>query len=211
CEHVGAARRRPARARVERTARGGVPRAAAGRRRRRGGRFRAACRRRRAVSVPAWTAADEGYLRAYEWSNALAGGAALPSEAPPIQLGPGEIAHARVAVSISGFFGEDKPYRRGFLLVGGPVGLAVTGAASHARNPAKKAEARRAAVPTWHRLGNADVVATNQRLIGSGNGETGSFWYAEMSPMQLAPGMGVPVVEFQSKSQPPLRLESPWS
>ena len=164
------------------------------------------------MSAAQWTASDEGFLRAYEWVGALGRGSALPTEAPPVQLGPGEVAHARFAVSVSGFFGEDKQYRRGFLLVGGPVGLAVTGAASIARNQMKKAEAERAAVPSWHRLGNADFVVTNQRLIGSGNGQTGSFWYAELSPLQLVPGAGgVPAVEFQPKSQPVLRLESPWS
>jgi hypothetical protein len=164
------------------------------------------------VNAAAWTASDEGYLRAYEWAGALAGGSALPTEAAPVQLGPGEVAHGRFAVSVSGFFGEDKQYRSGFLLVGGPVGLAVTGAASIARNKAKKAEAERAAVPTWHRLGNADVAVTNQRLIGSGKGQTSSFWYAEMSPLQLVPGAGgVPAVEFQSSNAPVLRLESPWS
>jgi len=164
------------------------------------------------VSAAQWTQADEGFLRAYEWSGALAGGSALPVEAAPVQLGPGEVAHARFGVSVSGFFGEDKPYRPGFLLVGGPVGLAVTGAASLARNAAKKAEAQRAAVPRWHRLGNADVVVTNQRLVASGNGQTGSFWYAEMTPVELAPGGGgAPAVQFQARQQPVLRLESPWS
>ena len=162
------------------------------------------------MNAAAWTASDEGYLRAYEWAGALAGGSALPAEAAPVQLGPGEVAHGRFAVSVSGFFGEDKQYRSGFLLVGGPVGLAVTGAASYARNKAKKAEAERAAVPTWHRLGNADVAVTNQRLIGSGKGQTSSFWYAEMSPLQLIAG-AVPAVEFQPGNAPVLRLQSPWS
>src|SRR5262249_34411044 len=49
----------------------------------------------RGVSVAAWTAYDEGYLRAYQWAGALGGGAALPQEAVTVQLGPGEIAHAR--------------------------------------------------------------------------------------------------------------------
>ena len=164
------------------------------------------------MSAAQWTQSDEGYLRAYEWSGALAGGSALPTETPPVQLGPGEVAHGRFAVSVSGFYGEDKQYRRGFLLVGGPVGLAVTGAASYARNQAKKREAERAAVPTWHRLGNAEFVVTNQRLIGSGSGQTTSFWYAEMSPLQLVPGAGgVPAVEFQPNNAPVLHLESPWS
>jgi len=165
------------------------------------------------VNVAAWTASDEGFLRAYQWAGALAGGAALPQEVAPIQLGPGEVAHARFAgMGVAGFFGEDKPYRPGFLLVGGPVGLAVTGAASLARNAAKKTEAQRAAVPRWHRLGTADVTVTNQRLVGSANAQTGSFWYAEMSPMQMAPGAGgLPAVEFQQARQPTLRLESPWA
>ena len=165
------------------------------------------------MNVAAWTASDEGYLRAHQWAGALAGGAALPQEAAPVQLGPGEVAHAHFAgMGVVGFFGEDKPYRPGFLLVGGPVGLAVTGGASLARNAAKKADARRAAVPRWHRLGMADITVTSQRLIASANAQTGSFWYVEMSPMQMAPGSaGVPAVQFQQARQPMLRLESPWA
>jgi hypothetical protein len=163
------------------------------------------------VSVPPWTAYDEGYLRAYQWAGALAGGAQLPQEASPVRLGPGEVAHARFApVGASGYFGEDKPYRSGFILVGGPVGLALTGAASIARNAAKKREAQRAAVPRWHQLGSADVVVTNQRLLATIKGQTGSLWYAETGPLQLAAGAGgAPVVQFQPSGQPPLRLESP--
>jgi hypothetical protein len=167
------------------------------------------------VNAAAWTASDEGFLRAYQWAGALAGGSPLPQEAAPIQLGPGEIAHARFAgMGVAGFFGEDKPYRPGFLLVGGPVGLAVTGAASLARNASKKAEAQRAAVPRWHRLGTADVTVTNQRLVASANAQTGagSFWYAELGPVQIAPGpAGIPAVQFQPSGQPMLQLESPWA
>lgn len=128
-------------------------------------------------------------------------------------LGPGEIAHAHFApVGVSGYFGEDRPYRPGFLLVGGPVGLALTGAASLARNAAKKAEARRAAIPRWHGLGAADVTVTSQRLALSGNGQTESFWYAETGPLQLAAGPGgAPSVQFQPAGAPMLRIESPWA
>ncbi len=166
-----------------------------------------------AVSAAPWTVYDDGYLRAYEWSGALAGGASLPVEASPTQLGPGEVAHARFApVGVAGYFGEDKEYRRSFFLVGGPVGLALTGAASLAHNASKKAEAQRAAVPRWHRLGTADIVVTNQRLVATGNGQTGSFWYAEAGPLQLAAGAGgVPAVQFQPAGQPLLRLESAWA
>jgi len=165
------------------------------------------------MSVMRWTASDEGYLRAYRWAGALAGGAALPREAAAIQLGPGELAHARfAAVQVAGYFGEGKEYRPGFLLVGGPVGLALTGAASLARNAVKKKEAQRAAVPQWHRLGPADIVVTSQRLVASGSGQSGSFWYAELSPLQLTVGAGgVPAVQLQPGGQPILSLESPWA
>jgi len=165
------------------------------------------------VSTQAWTAFDEGYLRAYEWAGALAGGAAMPQEASPVQLGPGEVAHARFApVGISGFFGEDAQYRKSFFLVGGPLGLALTGAASLAHNASKKAEAQRKAQPRWHVLGSADVVVTSQRLVATGNGQTGSFWYAETGPLQLAAGQGgAPAVQFQPSDQPLLRLESSFA
>ena len=165
------------------------------------------------MSAGTWTAYDEGYLRAHEWSTALAGGAALPQEAAATQLGPGEVAHARFApVGVAGYFGENKPYRSSFFLVGGPVGLAVTGAASLANNASKKRDAQRAATPHWHLLGSADVTVTSQRLVALGNGQTGSFWYAETSPLQMTVGTnGVPAVQFQSAGQPVLRLESQWA
>ena len=165
------------------------------------------------MSVAPWTAYDEGYLRAYEGAGALAGGATLPQEASPTQLGPGEVAHARFApMGLAGYFGENKEYNRSFFLIGGPVGLAVTGAASMARNASKKAEAERAAIPRWHQLGTADVVVTSQRLAVTANGQTASFWYAETGPVQLAAGTaGIPAVQFQPGGQPVLRLESAFA
>ena len=123
------------------------------------------------------------------------------------------MAHARLApMSLSGLFGENRQYRRSFLLVGGPVGLALTGAASMAHNASKKAEAQRAAVPRWHPLGGADVVATNQRLVVMSSAKLESFPYAETGPLQLLVGPGgVPAVQFQPSGMPLLRLESPWT
>jgi len=137
----------------------------------------------------------------------------MPQEAATVQLGPGEIAHAHIApVGVFGYFGENKEYRSSFFLIGGPVGLALTGAASMARNASKKAEARRAAVPHWHALGQADVVVTSQRLAVSGAGQSGSIWYAETGPLQLSVGTGgAPAVQFQPAGHPPLRLESAWA
>jgi hypothetical protein len=159
-----------------------------------------------------WSAYDEGYLRAYQWASSLAAGAPLPQEPSPIALGPGEVAHAVAPVSIMGFFGEDAQYRRSFLLVGGPVGLALTGAASIARNASKKAEAQRAAVPRWHDLGPADLLMTNQRLAASHGGQVESFWYAEAGPLAWAVGRGnAPAIQLQPSGMPPLRFESTWA
>jgi hypothetical protein len=165
------------------------------------------------MSTTSWTVTDEGYLRAHQWAAALAGGAALPQEASPVRLGPGEVAHGRFApVGLAGFFGEDRDYRRSFLLVGGPVGLALTGAASIAHNQAKKAEAQRAAQARWHDLGTAEVVVSCQRLVLVARGKVESFWYAETPPPQWArPSGAVPALQLQPNGMPLLRLTSPWA
>jgi hypothetical protein len=165
------------------------------------------------MGTAAWSAYDDGYLRAYQWSGSLAAGAALPQEATALSLGPSEIAHAHLApVGVFGHFGEQKDYRRSFLLVGGPVGLALTGAASYAHNQSKKAEAGRAAIPKWHALGSADLVMTNQRLAITLNGQLESLWYAETGPLSPTVGKGgIPAVHLQPSSMPVLRLESPYA
>ena len=49
------------------------------------------------MGTPQWTAYDDGYLQAYQWASALAGGAALPAADAPVPLGPGETSHLRLA------------------------------------------------------------------------------------------------------------------
>jgi hypothetical protein len=160
-----------------------------------------------------WTAYDDGYLLGHQWASSLAAGAALPQVATPLPLNPGELAHLTLAgAGISGFFGEDTGYRPSVFLFGGPVGLAVTGAASWARNSAKKAEAQRAAIPRWHPLGGADVTMTSQRLAAAAAGRSESLWYAECGPLQFAAGPGgAPAVLVQPQGHPLLRIESPWA
>ena len=162
------------------------------------------------MSIAGWTEYDEGYLRAYQWAGALAGGAALPQEPVPVALGPGETSHLHLSpVGLHGYFGQNAEYRRSFVLLGGPVGLALTGAASLARNATKKAEAERAARPRWNALGPADLIMTSQRLILTLKGEAQSLWYAEMGPLQPATGPGgVPAVQLQPARMPLLRIES---
>src|SRR4051812_2763059 len=114
------------------------------------------------MAAAEWTAYDEGYLQAHQWSYALAAGTPLPQVDSPVQLGPGEVPHAHFApVGLAGFFGEEKNANTGVLLFGGPVGLAVTGAASYARRQEAKRDAALAAVPKWHDLGPGDITMTN--------------------------------------------------
>jgi hypothetical protein len=163
------------------------------------------------MSATVWSTPDEGYLRAHQWAASLAAGTPLPSEAPPVALGPGEVAHLHLAVAIAGFFGESGEYGRSLFLFGGPVGLALTGAASLAHNAAKKAEAQRAAIPRWHDLGTADLVMTNQRLALASDGQVRSLLYAQTGPMQWAGQPADPAVQLQGADTPPLRLRSPYA
>ena len=164
------------------------------------------------VGTAAWSAYDEGYLRAYQWAASLAGGSALPQEAPTVQLGPGEVAHAHFApVSIVGYYGENVPYRKSFLLLGGPVGWAVTGAASYAHNQSKKRQAEQAAVPSWHTLGQADVVLTGQRIALTLNGQVESLWFAETGAPEWSAGPDGPAITINAPSMPPLRLLTSWA
>ncbi|HVP02615.1 MAG TPA: hypothetical protein VMT10_08605 [Solirubrobacteraceae bacterium] len=165
------------------------------------------------MATTQWSAYDEGYLRAYQWASSLAGGAALPQEQATIQLGPGEVVHAHLApVTIVGYYGENAQYRRSFLLLGGPVGWAVTGAASVAYNQSQKRKAQQAAVPRWHQLGAADVVLTSQRIVITRGAQAESLWFAEIGAPQWTTGPGgVPAVQVQAPGMPVLRLESPWA
>ena len=164
------------------------------------------------MGATTWSAVDEGFLRAYQWAGSLAAGAPLPSDAPPIALGPGEVAHLHLApVGLAGHFGESGEYNRSFFLFGGPVGLALTGAASLAHNASKKAEAERAAIARWHDLGTTDVVMTNQRLALTSGQQVQSLLYAQTGPMQWANDPGVPAVLVQGAGTPPLRLRSPYA
>jgi hypothetical protein len=108
-----------------------------------------------------------------------------------------------------GYFGESAEYHRSFLLLGGPVGLALTGAASLAHNATAKADAERAATPRWHALGAASVLMTSQRLVLTLSGQPQSLWYAECGPLEPATGRGgVPAVQLQPAQMPLMRIES---
>jgi len=163
------------------------------------------------VGAEPWNAYHDGYVRAYEWARALAGGAPLPVEPATVPLEPGEIAHAHVSpVTFAGYFAAGTSYQPSFFVFGGPVGLAVTASMQYGRDAAWRAQAQRDGAPRWHRLGVADVVVTSTRLYLAGDGKAGSIPYPEMGPVQLVAGLeGGAAVQFQRPGEPPLQLASP--
>lgn len=165
------------------------------------------------MTAATWTNADEGYLRAYQWAASLARGTALPQIEPPVPMGPGEVAHAQLGpVRMAGHFGGDASYRRSFVVLGGPVGLALTGAASIAHNQAKRAEAERNAIPRWHDLGIGQVLVTSQRIVLMLEGGAHPCSYADAGPLEWAQARaGGPAVRMQPAGMPPLLLESDWA
>ena len=165
------------------------------------------------MTAASWTQGDEAYLRAYQWSGALAAGTALPQIASPVPLGPGELAHAQIApVRTAGYFGGDASYRRSFVMLGGPVGLALTGAASLAHNASKKAEAERNAIPRWHDVGIGSVVLTNQRIVLMLDSGAHPCSYVDAGALEWGQARsGGAAVRMQPAGMPPLLLESDWA
>lgn len=165
------------------------------------------------MSTSGWTDYDEGYLRARRWAETLAGGGALPVEPAQVPLEPGEVAHAHIApVTFAAYFVHGTPYQPTFFVFGGPVGLGVTASIQYGREAAWRAQAQRAGAPQWHRLGAADVVVTNERLIATDEKRTGVLAYSQIGSVQLVAGMdGGPALQLQPTGEPALQLASPWA
>lgn len=165
------------------------------------------------MTTESWTQADEAYLRAYQWSGSLAQGSPLPQVASPVPVGPGEVAHAHIApVRMAGYFGGDGSYHRSFVLLGGPVGLALTGAASLAHNASKKAEAQRDAIARWHDVGIGSVLITSQRIVLILEGGAHPCSYADVGAVEWAQARGGgAAVRMQPSGMPPMLLESDWA
>jgi hypothetical protein len=165
------------------------------------------------LSTSGWTDYDEGYLRARRWAETLSGGGALPVEAAPVPLEPGEVAHAHVApVTFAAYFVQGMPYQPTYFVFGGPVGLGVTASVQYGREAAWRAQAERAGTPQWHLLGAAGVLVTNERLILTGGERTGALAYSQIGRVQFVAGMdGGPAVQLQPEGDPALQLAFPWA
>src|SRR5215475_14258624 len=160
----------------------------------------------RLVSESSWNDYDEGYVSAYRWAGALAAGAELPVEAATIQLEPGEVEHAHLpAFTLAAYVAGGFQYQPLF-------GIFVTGQVALGRRAAWRADTRSASTPRWQRVGVVGVVATDRRVVVSGEGKTGSVGYGELGPVQLVAGMGGgPAVQLRPPDHPTLQLESPWA
>lgn len=158
------------------------------------------------MSEEPWNDYDEGYVSAYRWASALAAGAELPVEAPTVELEPGEVAHAHLApFTLAAYVAGGFQYQPMF-------GIFVTGEVALGRRASWRASTRRAAAPRWQRVAVVDLVATDRRLVVSGDGRTGSVAYTEIGPVQLVAGMdGGPAVQLRPPDHPTLQLGSPWA
>jgi hypothetical protein len=158
------------------------------------------------VSESAWNDYDEGYVSAYRWAGALAGGAELPVEPATIELEPGEVEHAHLAAfTLAAFVAGGFQYQPMF-------GIFVTGEVALGRRAAWRADTRRASAPRWQHVAVVDLVVTDRRLVVSGNGKTGSIGYGETGPVQLVAGVGGgPAVQLRPPEYPTIQLESPWA
>lgn len=91
---------------------------------------------------------------------------------------PNEVAHIKAEAFGWRWEPAEVTYDRNLLLLGGPVGMAITGIAS----TVAKRRARRRAEPTaaaaWRPLGPLVVIATDQRLLVWHQDAWWSVWYS---------------------------------
>jgi hypothetical protein len=158
------------------------------------------------MSDVSWSDYDEGYVRAEEWSRALAGGTELPVDEVELPLDPGELAHARLSpFTLAAYISAGFTYQPMF-------GIFVTGEVALGRRASWRADTQNASAPRWHRLRVVELVVTNRRLIASTGDTQGSVALEEAGPLQLVPGIdGGPAVQFQPAAHPALQLGSPWA
>lgn len=100
---------------------------------------------------------------------------------------PGEVA--RMQTDAYGWRWEpaDVTYDRRHLLLGGPVGMAITGFASVMANRRARQRAEREAAPAWRPLGPLSVIATDLRLLVWHRDVWNSVWHSAVKVVSIRP------------------------
>ncbi len=88
--------------------------------------------------------------------------------------------HALASVAVHGWRFEpvDVTYERRTLLIGGPIGFAVSGLVSMSGNRRARRAAECLAAAQWRPLGQLEIIATNDRLLVLHGGAWWSVWYS---------------------------------
>jgi hypothetical protein len=114
-----------------------------------------------------------------------------------------EVAHIKVDVCGWRWAPAEVTYDRDLLLLGGPVGMAITGIASVVANRRSRRRAERAAALAWRPLGPLVVIATDLHLLVWHQGAWWSVWYAGIVDVQVpAPSH----VDLYFAEDPPYRI-----
>jgi hypothetical protein len=96
----------------------------------------------------------------------------------------------------------DATYERQTLLLGGPIGFAISGLASALGNRRARRNAELAAAPQWRPLGPLEVIATTDRLLVWHDGAWSSVWYSAITRVRHTPAW----LELQFATDPPYLL-----
>ena len=128
--------------------------------------------RPRCASAPVAQAPDDRYGNP-AWADAVAH-----------LLLPNEVAHIKADALGWRWESSDVTYDRNLLLLGGPVGMAVTGIASAVANRRARRSAERVAAPAWRPLGPLVVIATDRRLLVWHKEAWWSVWYSAIVGVQ---------------------------
>lgn len=120
---------------------------------------------------------------------------------------PNEVAHIKVDAFGWRWEPAEVAYDRNVLLLGGPVGMAITGIASVVANRRARRRAERAAAPAWRPLGPLVVIASDHRLLVCYQQAWWSVWYSAITAIHL--GEGHDEVELHFAADPPYRLSCP--
>jgi hypothetical protein len=119
---------------------------------------------------------------------------------------PNEVAHIKADALGWRWEPSEATYDRNILLLGGPVGMAITGVASVVANRRARRRAERVAAPAWRPLGPLVIIATDRRLLVWHQAAWWSVWYAAIVGVRHDPA--VHQIDLYFGTDAPYRLRS---